>query len=85
MSALDEHCNGTLEKDKLQSAIFDRYTKLYNSFVAENINGSMELFSIKLQKSKSNKKECKRFRNFMNSPLVNKKHKSKEKANDESI
>ena len=27
MTALDEHCKCTLPKDKLQDAIFDRYTK----------------------------------------------------------
>lgn len=67
MSALDEHCKGTVEKCRLQDAIFDRYMHLYNgSFVAENINNVKMLFSIKLQKTRDNKRERKRFRNFMN-------------------
>ena len=37
MTALDEHCKCTLPKDKLQDAIFDRYTTKYKSFVAENL------------------------------------------------
>ena len=69
MSALDEHCNGALEKDELQNAIFDHYTGLYGSFVAENGNGAKRLFTIKLQKAKNNKAERKVFRNFMNEEI----------------
>ena len=69
MSALDEHCNGALEKDELQNAIFDHYTGLYGSFVAENINGVKRLFLIRFQKAKDNKAERRVFRNFMNEEI----------------
>ena len=78
VSALDEHCNGILEKNELQDAIFDHYMSKYGSFVAENVNGAKRLFTIKLQKAKNNKAERKVFRNFMNEELSN-KHKKKNK------
>lgn len=72
MSALDEHCNGALEKEELQNAIFDHYTELYGSFVAENINGVKRLFLIRFQKTKNNEAERKLFRHFMNEELSDK-------------
>ena len=75
LSALDEHCKGTLEKDNLQNAIFDHYTGLYGSFVAENINGVKRLFLIRFQKTKNNKAERKLFRHFMNEELSDKRKK----------
>lgn len=66
MSALDEHCKGKLPRDALQNAIFDRYTTKYGSFVSENLDGNKMLFTIKFQKGKNNKRERKKFRNFMN-------------------
>ena len=67
LSALDEHCKGTIEKCRLQDAIFNRYMYLHNgSFVAENSRGCKRLFMIELQKTKHNNKERKLFRNFMN-------------------
>ena len=78
MSALDEHCGGSLDKNVLQNAIFDHYMYLYGSFVAENINKSKRLFFIKFQKTKNNDAERKIFRNFMNEELIN-KHKKKGK------
>lgn len=70
MSALDEHCKGALEKNELQNAIFDHYTGLYGSFVAENINGVKRLFLIKNKKA-----ERKIFRHFMNEELSDKRKK----------
>lgn len=72
MSALDEHCNGALEKDELQNAIFDHYTKLYGSFVAENTKGVKRLFLIRFQKTKNNKAARKLFRHFMNEEISDK-------------
>lgn len=69
LSALDEHCNGTLEKNELQDAIFNHYMSKYGSFVAENVNGAKRLFTVKLQKTKNNKAERKVFRNFMNEEI----------------
>ena len=77
LSALDEHCNSTLEKDVLQNAIFDHYTGLYGNFVAENINGVKRLFLIRFQKAKKNKAERKLFRHFMNEELSDKHKKEK--------
>ncbi len=62
MSALDEHCKGTLERFQLQNAIFNHYTGLNKSFVAENIKKSKRLFS----NVGETRKERKYFRKFMN-------------------
>lgn len=69
MTALDEHCKCTLPKDKLQDAIFNRYTTKYKSFVAENFKGNKRLFTIRFQREKANNRERKKFRNFMNISL----------------
>jgi len=69
LSALDEHCNGTLEKNELQDAIFDHYMSKYGSFVAENINGVKRLFLSRFQETKNNKARRKLFRHFMNEEI----------------
>lgn len=66
MSALDEHCKGSLEKRELQSAIFNHYMNKYGSFVAENFIGSKRLFLTKWQKNKYNNSVRKTFIKFMN-------------------
>ena len=66
MSALDEHCKGSLEKRELQSAIFNYYMDKYGSFVAENLIGSKRLFMVKWQRTKQNNRERKTFIKFMN-------------------
>lgn len=73
MTALDEFSVGKLPRDSLQNAIFDRYTSKYGNFVAENSIGNKALFVTKWQKTKTNKAERKRFRNFMNAVSNNKK------------
>lgn len=75
MTALDEFSAGSLLKGELQNAIFDRYTSKYGNFVAENSIGNKALFVTKWQKTKINKAERKRFRNFMNTVSNNKKSK----------
>lgn len=66
MSALDDHCKGSLEKRELQSAIFNHYMDKYGSFVAENLIGSKRLFITKRQKTKYNNSVRKMFIKFMN-------------------
>lgn len=73
MTALDEFSVGKLPRDSLQNAIFDRYANKYGNFVAENSIGDKALFVTKLQKTRINKAERKRFRNFMNTVSNNKK------------
>ena len=75
MSALDEYSEGTHEKHELQSAIFNHYAEKFDSFVAENINGSRRLFKVLYGKSNINKAERKAFRNFMNEVRKSKKKK----------
>lgn len=75
LSALDEHCRGSLTKVELQNAIFNHYADKYGSFVAENINKVKTLFTIKYQKTKNNKAERKLFRSFMNQSRLKKKKK----------
>lgn len=75
LSALDEHCKGSLTKAELQNAIFNHYADKYGSFVAENINKVKTLFTIKYQKTKNNKAKRKLFRSFMDQS----RHKKKKK------
>lgn len=70
MTALDEHCKGTLERDELQNAIFDHYIGLNRTFVAENMKGSKRLFSSYLQSRTQTKRERKAFRKFMDEGSV---------------
>ena len=65
MTALDEHCKGTLERDELQNAIFNHYIGMNRTFVAENMKGSKRLFSSYLQSRTQTKRERKAFRKFM--------------------
>ena len=65
MTALDEYCKGELDRKELQKAIFSRYANKYGSFVAENSKGSKKLFMIRFQRDKLNKKEMKKFCNYM--------------------
>ena len=65
MTALDEYCKGELDRIELQKAIFKRYTNKYGSFVAENSIGSKKLFMIRFQRDKLNKREMKKFCNYM--------------------
>ena len=66
MTALDEYCKGTLERDELQNAIFNHYVGMNRTFVAENMKGSKRLFSSYLQSRTATKRERKAFRKFMN-------------------
>lgn len=66
LSALDEHCKGTLEKEALQDAIFKHYTGLYRTFVAQNSIGTKKLFSSYMQSKTKTRNERKVFRKFMN-------------------
>lgn len=70
MSALDEHCKGTLERDELQNAIFNHYVGMNRTFVAENMKGSKRLFSSYLQSRTATNRERKAFRKFMNEGSV---------------
>ena len=70
MTALDEHCKGTLERDELQNSIFDHYIVLNRTFVAENMKGSKRLFSSYLQSRTQTKRERKAFRKFMDEGSV---------------
>ena len=70
MSALDEHCGGTLERDELQNAIFNHYIGMNRTFVAENMKGSKRLFSSYLQSRTATNRERKAFRKFMNEGSV---------------
>lgn len=65
MSALDEHCKGTLERFELQNAIFNHYTSLNRSFVAENGKGSKRAFYSYLQSKTKTKQQRNAFRRFM--------------------
>ena len=71
MSALDEHCKGTLHKRELQSIIFKHYMNKYGSFVAENSKGDKKLFAIKMQKNKNNDIVRRSFIRFMNESKSN--------------
>ena len=73
MSALDEYCKGTLERDELQNAIFDHYIGMNRTFVAENMKGSKRLFSSYLQSRTATKRERKAFRKFMDEGSVEQK------------
>ena len=66
MTALDEHCKGTLEREELQNAIFNHYTGLHRTFVAENIKGSKKMFSSYLQSKTRTNRQREAFKNFMN-------------------
>lgn len=66
MSAIDEHCKGTLSKREIQSIIFKHYMVKYGSFVAENSKGDRKLFAIKMQKNKYNDVLRRDFIRFMN-------------------
>ena len=66
MTALDEHCKGTLERDELQNAIFNHYIGMNRTFVAENMKGSKRLFSSYLQSRTARKA----FRKFMDEGSV---------------
>ena len=70
MTALDEHCKGTLERDELQNAIFNHYIGMNRTFVAENMKGSKRLFSSYLQSRTQTKREKKAFRKFMNEGTI---------------
>ena len=70
MTALDEHCKGTLEREDLQNAIFNHYISLNRTFVAENMKGSKRLFSSYLQSRTQIKREEKAFRKFMDEGSV---------------
>jgi hypothetical protein len=70
MTALDEHCKGTLERDELQNAIFNHYVGMNRTFVAENMKGSKRLFSSYLQSRTQTKRERKAFRKFMDEGSV---------------
>ena len=76
MTALDEHCKGTLERDELQNAIFNHYIGMNRTFVAENMKGSKRLFSSFLQSRTKTKKEIKAFRKFMNEGTIYEKENS---------
>jgi len=69
MSALDEHCRGTLPKRDIQSIIFKHYMSKYGSFVAENSKGDKKLFAIKMQKNNDIKRRS--FIRFMNESKSN--------------
>ena len=71
MTALDEHCKGTLERKELQDAIFNHYIGISRTFVAENMKGSKRLFSSYLQSRTATKRERKIFRSFMNEGSIN--------------
>lgn len=73
MTALDEHCKGTLERDELQNAIFNHYIGMNRTFVAENMKGSKRLFSSYLQSRTATKRERKAFRKFMDEGSVEQK------------
>ena len=70
MTALDEHCKGTLERDELQGAIFNHYIGLNRTFVAENMKGTKRLFSSYLQSKTQTKRQRKAFRKFMNEGTI---------------
>ena len=76
MTALDEHCRGDLEREELQDAIFNHYTALNRTFVAENMKSSKRLFSSFLQSRTKTKKERKAFRKFMNEGTIYEKENS---------
>ena len=70
MTALDEHCKGTLERNELQNAIFNHYVSLNRTFVAENMKGSKRLFSSYMQSKTATKRERQAFRKFMDEGSV---------------
>ena len=59
MTALDEHCKGTLERKELQDAIFNHYINISMDkvFVAENMKGSKRRFSLQSQNKGKFKRE----------------------------
>ena len=65
MSALDEHCKGTLHKREIQSIIFKHYMNKYGSFVVENSKGDKKLFA------KNNDIKRRSFIRFMNESKSN--------------
>ena len=78
LTALDEHCNCTLERSTLNNAIFDHYINLYGNFIAENGRGDKRIFSVKHQAgNRIIKAEKKLFRNFMNQQVKQKIKKRK--------
>ena len=75
MTALDEHCKGTLERKELQDAIFNHYISISMNkvFVAENMKGSKRRFSLQSQSKSKFKRERNAFRNFMDGGSVEQK------------
>ena len=65
MTALDEHCKGTLERKELQDAVFTHYISMNKIFVAENMKGSKRRFSLPSQSKSKFKRERNAFRSFM--------------------
>ena len=70
MTALDEHCKGTLERKELQDAIFKHYISMNRVFVAENMKGSKRRFSLQSQSKSKFKRERNAFRSFMDGGSV---------------
>ena len=73
MTALDEHCGGTLEREELQNAIFNHCISLNRTFSAENLKGSKRMFSSFIQSRKHTNRERKAFREFMDEGSVEQK------------